>query len=342
MAKFVIGPDGRLTYQGAPPAPGAPAAPGGAPGVAVKVANRGTNGSDPRFSVAGLQRQGNNYVDAAGNVFDDGGRMISGDWSLLQDTPGLPPSNQSESYDVYSPAGQGRNTGGFGGGGGGGVGAGMTSSDPYFNQIKSMLQAQSAGDAANTKAMLQKLLIGFGMIPEGFQDKLGVLDDLTRSLIAKNTESGISQYARMLEAKGDNTKALIGRLSRSGLRRSGAKGAKLRKGQLDYDRLLSDSLNELLGQIGGAYSGYTSNENARQMQLLSALQNSQGNYWSGAGSSQQSWSNPYLVTAAQRGSIDNGGTQYSLANFVDSGRTAGAVTAPTPVYGSGGRGNLAQ
>lgn len=256
--------------------------PGGG-GLAKQVSNPGTNGSNARYHVgpgSGMTQLPNGDWTDGVYTYDQNGLSRDRPDSVQ---PGLPPANESEGYDVYT--GQVKSGGG---GGGSSVGAGMSSSDPYFNQIKSMLMAQSAGDAASTKAMLQKMLIGFGMVPEGFEDKLGVLDDLTKSLIAKNTGSGISQYARLLEAKGDNTKALIGRLSASGLRRSGTKGAKLRKGQLDYDRLLSDSLNEVLQRISGAYGNYTSNEQSRQMQLLSALQNSQGNYWSGAGSSQQS------------------------------------------------------
>jgi hypothetical protein len=282
-------PDGtQATGPGAASLPGGGAPAGGAvapsTGAAPKVANRGTNGSDPRYSMAGLTMVNGQYVDGAGNRYDSGGRMIHSvdNWaSVNQDTPGLPPANQSESYDVYGGTPSG-------GGGGGAPGSGLSgiggSSDPYFNQIKSMLMAQSQDQAASTKAQIQKMLIGFGMVPEGFQDKLGALDDLTKSLIQKNNESGIATHARLLEGKRDVMRSLVGRLSSSGLRRSGTKGAKLRKGQLDYDRIMADSLQELLGQVGNAYSGYASSEQQRQMQLLSALQSS--NMYSGAGSTQ--------------------------------------------------------
>ena len=257
-------------------------APGGG-GLAKQVSNPGTNGSNARYHVgpgSGMSQLPNgNWTDGV-YEYDSNGLSLNRPDSVQ---PGLPPANESESYDVYTGAVK---SGGGGSAAGGSYSTGG-SSDPYVQQIKSMLQAQSAGDAASTKAMLQKMLIGFGMVPEGFEDKLGVLDDLTKSLVAKNTETGISQYARLLQAKGDNTKALIGRLSATGMRRSGTRGAKLRKGQLEYDRLLSDSLNEVLDRIGAAYGNYTSGEQSRQMQMLAALQNSQGNYWSGAGSSQQ-------------------------------------------------------
>jgi hypothetical protein len=221
------------------------------------------DGSDARYDVSQMTEEERSH-------FDGEGRPLGSDYA---------PDQWTWTDGIIGARG-----GGGAGGGGGGGGGGM-SPDAYFQQVKSMLMAQKQSEEASTKGMLQKLLIGFGMVPEGFegQDKLGVLDDLTKDLIQKNTSSGISQYARLLEAKGDNTKALIGRLSHTGMRRSGAKGAKLRKGQLDYDRLLSDSLQEVLSQISGAYGNMASNEQQRQMQLLAALQNSQ-NSWSSTNS----------------------------------------------------------
>jgi hypothetical protein len=235
--------------------------------VAVIKTVNAEGGSDARYDVSKMTPEERTQFDSEGRPL---GSNNPGQWEWTDGLPGARGGNSPNSM-----------------GGGGGGGGGM-SPDAYFNQLKSMLQAQKQAEEASTKGMLQKLLIGFGMVPEGFEDKLGVLDDLTKNLIAQNTGSGISQYARMLEAKGDNTKALIGRLSHTGLRRSGTKGAKLRKGQLDYDRLLSDSLQEVLNSISGAYGNMANNEQARQMQLLQALQNSQGNYWSGSGSTTQS------------------------------------------------------
>lgn len=234
----------------------------------IKTVNA-EGGSDARYDVSKMTPEERTQFDSEGRPLGSGN---PGQWD----------------WDPALPGARGGNMGGGGYGmdqQGGGGGGGM-SPDAYFNQVKSMLQAQAQAEQASTKSMLQKLLIGFGMVPEGFEDKLGVLDALTKQLIQKNTQSGISQYARMLEAKGDNTRALIGRLSNTGLRRSGAKGAKLRKGQLDYDRLLSDSLQEVLGQVSGAYGNMANSEQNRQMQLLAALQNSQ-NMYSGRGSTTQ-------------------------------------------------------
>ena len=286
--------------------------------MAIVKTQNWEGGSNARYDVSKMTAEERQNFDSEGRPLIGG---VPGD-GPGQWTDGLPGAR----------GGSGPNDGGGGGGAGG------MSPDAYFNQIKSMLQAQAQAEAAGTKSQLQKLLIGFGMVPEGFDDKLGVLDDLTKDLIAKNTSSGISQYARLLEAKGDNTKALIGRLSHTGLRRSGAKGAKLRKGQLDYDRLISDSLQEVLSQISGAYGNMATNEQARQMQLLQALQGSQGNYWSGAGSTVTKQANPYVFTADQRGSTAGGGTQTSLAKFVTGLGlpTGGSGGSSTPVYSGGG------
>lgn len=286
----------------------------------IKIVNE-EGGSDARYDVSRMTPEERTQFDSEGRP------LGANNPDQYTWTPGLPGARG------------GSGPGDMGGGGGQG---GMTP-DAYFNQLKSMLQAQAQAEAASTKSQLQKLLIGFGMVPEGFDDKLGVLDQLTKDLIAKNTQSGISQYARLLEAKGDNTRSLIGRLSSSGLRRSGAKRAKLRKGQLDYDRILSDSLQEVLSQISGAYGNMASNEQARQMQLLSALQNSQGNYWSGSGSSQQvaPSSNPYgsALTYGRTNQAAAAAPQLASAGYLSlSGPSGSQQSSPTVYYSPGGGG----
>lgn len=171
----------------------------------------------------------------------------------------------------------------LGGGGPGGSGAGIA--NPYYNQLQSMLNAQGSAEAANFRNAIQQALIGFGLTPENFNDKFGALDPLTKELIAKNTQSGISTYARWLEAKQQGVKGLMNRLNARGLRRSGARGFGLRKNQLTADRNLADSLQGLMQYINGQYSAYTSSEYQRQMQLLmAAMQYASGSYGSTTGS----------------------------------------------------------
>lgn len=184
--------------------------------------------------------------------------------------------NANPGVQLMGPWGSQSNNGGGGGGGGGGG-----NSNPYYDQLASMYRAQGAAEAAGMRDSIRQMLIGMGLVPEGFQDKFGALDDATRALINKNTETGISTYARLNEQKKLGLKDLINRLNSRGLRRSGARGYGLRKNQLNYDRNLSDVLSQLMQQVGGMYSNYSANEYARQAALIQAAMN----YYSGGGGS---------------------------------------------------------
>lgn len=155
--------------------------------------------------------------------------------------------------------------------------------NPYYDQLASMYRAQGAAEAAGMRDSIRQMLIGMGLVPEGFSDKFGALDDATRALINKNTATGISTYARLNEQKSMGLKDLINRLNSRGLRRSGARGYGLRKNQLAYDRNLSDVLSQLMQQVGGMYSNYSANEYARQAALIQAAMN----YWTGSSGSTQ-------------------------------------------------------
>lgn len=159
------------------------------------------------------------------------------------------------------------------GGGGGGGGGGMSSlfANPYYQQYQSQLQAQQAADLSDTKSQLQQLLIQFGMVPTGFKDSYGAIDDTIRNLIEQNTASGISQYARMMEGKDDVRRESLNRLGSRGLSRSGARGYRLRRNSLDFDRQFSDTLNSVLGNANALQSGYAGRELQRQQNLSQML-----------------------------------------------------------------------
>lgn len=154
--------------------------------------------------------------------------------------------------------------------GGGGGGSSLTM-NPYYMQAQTAAQAADAADLSGTKGAIQQLLIAFGLVPEGFQDKLGVIDETVKSLIQKNTESGISQYARLQEAKNDVLRGTVAQGAATGSRRSGAQGWRLRRNQLGADRNFSDTLQALLGAIGQHESGYASRAYGRQMSLAQLL-----------------------------------------------------------------------
>lgn len=269
-------------------------------GVAVKVANKGTNGSDPRFSIAGLTKiDGNRYQDGAGNIFDDSGRMLSGNWALLADTPGLPPSNQSESYSIYTSQAPG-------GGGSGGAGGSSVLSNPYYQQVLAAINAANAADSASRRTGLQQALISFGLVPENFNDKYGDVDALTRSLAEKNTTSGLSTRARLLASLKENNRLGLRSLASRGLRRSGARGFKLRRNQLEFDQQHSDALGNLLGYAGNLYSQFAQNEYQRALQLASAAQYASSQIDPGFGSDGDGgYVNPYLLMPPPEGQAWN-------------------------------------
>lgn len=224
------------------------------------VANASDRG-DTRYDVSGLQWDPSRgaYVDDTGWHYDSNG--LSLDRPNAYD-PSKPAQNQfDERTGTYST----------GGGGGGAVGGSDIFANPYYQQYASQTQAAQAADLADTKSQLQQLLIQFGMVPGNFQDKYGALDDTIRQLIQKNTESGISQYARLLQGKQDVQRDTVNQLASRGLSRSGAKGFALNRNQLDYDRTLSDSLNAVLGNSNQLQSGYAGRELQRQQGLSQFL-----------------------------------------------------------------------
>lgn len=161
-------------------------------------------------------------------------------------------------------------------------------SNPYYQSVLASLQAAGASDAAQRRQNIQQALIAFGMDPSqaGFKDPYGDVDQGTRDLIKKNTDSGISMYARLLDAKDQDRKALLNRIGAKGLFRSGAKGYGLRRKQLEYDRGLADQLATLAQNLGNFTNSFASNEAARQQSLASALANAYQSYvppqsWSG-------------------------------------------------------------
>lgn len=214
----------------------------------VKIVNA-EGGSDARYDV-------NQMTPEERANFDSEGRPL-GVGFPDQDvwTPGLPGARGGDSQ--YS-------MGGYEGGGGAAL-------DPYTAQLKAMLDSQSAAGAADTRSAIQQALIGFGLVPQGYRDEMGALDDTTRALIQKNTDTGISGYARLLEGKQDAERNLINSLGAKGLRRSGAKGYMQRRGQLNFDRQSQDAISALLANVGGLKRSFADAEQQRKMQLMQAL-----------------------------------------------------------------------
>ena len=286
----------RQQYQQSAPAPGGTSGTG-VPGL-VKTVNA-EDGSDARYDVSQMQATGDGRYTVGGYYFDSEGRPLgantpgSNEW-----TPGLPGA---------------RGGGGPGGTGAGGGAGGPLLNSPYYQQVLAATNSAGAADSAARRSAIQQALISFGLVPEGFQDKYGDIDALTRDLAAKNTTSGLSTRARMLEARSDAIKQFSRGLSSRGLRRSGAKGYGLRRRQLDFDRSYSDALGKLLGHTGGLYNQFAANEYQRQLGLAAALANasqSLGDYGDRSSSS----------GSRQSFSYD---PNYSLAKYVSPSNITG-------------------
>jgi hypothetical protein len=218
----------------------------------IKTVNA-EGGSDARYDVSQMT------PDERRN-FDSGGRPL-GVGFPDQDvwTPGLPGARGGDSQ--YSM--------------GGGGSASGNPADAFTRQLQSLLQSQSIAERADTRGAIQQALISYGVVPQGFKDEFGALDDTTRALIQKNMDTGIAGYARMQDAHQDRERSMLADLSSRGLRRSGAKGYLGRRNQLDWDRQSADASAALLQSVGGMQKGFANSEMQRKMQLLQALFNQQ-------------------------------------------------------------------
>ena len=201
-------------------------------------------------------------------------------------------------------------------------------SNPYYRQVAANVAAQGAAEAGSTRDAIRQSLIQYGLVPRNFQDRLGALDDTTRSLIGRATESGVSTHARLIEQRQQAIRDLVTRLTARGLRRSGAKGYGLRKKQLDYDRQQADALGQLLGGINTQYLNYGMGEFGRQSQLANAMGQVFQNFYGGGGGGTGTFG-PLSPTPGQYGELTAGRT----------GISAGPLSpTPNPVFFFGGGG----
>ncbi len=241
--------------------------------LAQQLTNVGARGQDARYDISGLPQVAPGVYSDGTYQYDSNGLDLSG--RQAEHIAGLRGADENFVDGVLSVAG----------GGGGGGGGDLTAS-PYYQQYQAQIAAAQAADLANTKSQLQQLLIQFGLVPEGFQDKYGALDDTIKALIQKNTDTGVSQYARLLEQKSDAQRSALQNLAARGLSHSGSKGYALRRGTLDFNRTLSDALSGVLGSANQLQGGYASRQMDRQSglaQLLAQLAASWSGYGGGGG-----------------------------------------------------------
>lgn len=231
--------------------------------LATQIANP-AGARDAKYSLAGLQKLSDGTYTDGVYRYDDSGYGINRPNSTVS---GLPSALNDEQYNVYTGA-----TGGGGGGGGGDL-LSLALSSPYYQQVLAANRAAEQAAAAARKAALQQMLIQFGLIPEGFKDPYGDIDQTTRDLAAANTTSGISASARLKQALQDAQRGSVRNLTARGLRRSGTRGYQLRKNQLGYDQSYSDAVQQLLSGANSLYSNFAQGQYNRATNLSSALAN---------------------------------------------------------------------
>lgn len=218
-------------------------------------------GSDARYDTSEMSPVGDGRYYDGTYYYDSDGRPLDAIPGGNEWTPGLPGARG------------GTGPGDLGSGGGGGSYGGVD-----FQQIRAMIEAQRAAAAASRKESIRDALIAFGLVPEGFQDPYGDIDQTTRDLASANTTSGISAYARMREALSMAQRDSSRNLTARGLRRSGDRGYQINKNQLGFDRNYSDALNSLLGGAKNIYSNFAQGEYGRQMSLADSLRQSMQNW----------------------------------------------------------------
>lgn len=232
---------------------------------APKVVNW-EDGSDARYDTSQMWADGSGALTDGTYRYDGEGRPLDAIPGGNNWTDGLPGAR-----------------GGGSSGGGGGAPAGSNDlysaavSSPWYQQALAANQAAETADSAARKAAIQQALIQFGLVPEGFTDKYGDVDDTVRNLAQQNTSSGISAIARLQQALQDAQRNSSRQLAAKGLRRSGARGYQMRKNQLGYDQSYSDAVNQLLGGINKTYGDFAQGQYNRSMSLAQALQSAIGN-----------------------------------------------------------------
>jgi len=162
-------------------------------------------------------------------------------------------------------------------------------SDPYATAIKqnpalmalrAMYEAASVSDAAQRAQAIQKALIQFGEVPEGFD--LDVTPE-TSQLAGENTQAGLSSLARLAKWNTDQRRDIASGLAARGMLRSGEYGHQLGEQALGFKQQQYDSRQQLLDYLNGLQQAFLAAERQRQFDMASKLMAV------GADLSQQPW-----------------------------------------------------
>lgn len=149
--------------------------------------------------------------------------------------------------------------------------------DPFVQQLEALLKAQSASDAATRKANINRAIIDYGALPDfsasPFQSQfMSDIDPITGQLAAANTQSGVSQLARLNRAHETNQLRIPDTMAARGILFSGETGYQLGEENLRHTQAVYDTTRGLTDYISGALAAYQQSEQGRSLQLLEARQ----------------------------------------------------------------------
>ena len=148
--------------------------------------------------------------------------------------------------------------------------------DPGYQQLAGLYQAQSTEDAKNRQQSVQQALIDYGGIPDftgmGVDPNLLGTDvtDMVRGLAQSSTESGLSQTFKMTKEHADNQRRIRDLLAARGMTSSGELGYQVGEEALSYKQIQYGAMRALLDYIKGANTQFATNERDRQMGLWNA------------------------------------------------------------------------
>ena len=165
----------------------------------------------------------------------------------------------------------------------------ILANNPFYQATKGQLTAQGIADKASRDAAMRRAVIEFGFIPDLAPGALDpatlkalshVVDPTTRELARKNTEAGLSIWARLQDALSQTQKRVVDSLGARGMFRSGETGYGLGRAQLQADQERSDAMMRTLDYLAGVQSAFTQSERQRIADENAAAQNAAQN-WTG-------------------------------------------------------------
>lgn len=154
-----------------------------------------------------------------------------------------------------------------------------------FLALQGQYGAEHISDAASRDAALRRALIDFGMAvdpsqlsPDAAEALRGVLDPQTRTLIDKNTASGMSILARLNQNAADTRKNVVDSIAGRQMTRTGETGYGLRRAQMQADQQRYDATKQVLDYIAGVQAGFVEAERQRLAALEAARQKAISEY----------------------------------------------------------------